>query len=207
MGAGNFGGNSMKDILKIGIGVEGPSDKKFLDSLLKREYPKIRFHIQNMGCRTKLMRNASQLLNQWKECNFDAGFILIDCDKSICASQVVGEFERSIQEESRKYKPDRFLSVIVAIKEIEAWFLSDEQAIHSIFSQSDYNVPVETGAIGAEGLLKKFWKKERKSSINKISFAETIALYFNPQRAMPHSESFAYFWSRLQETLNNKETG
>lgn len=197
MGTGYIGGNSVK----VGIGVEGLSDKKFLDSLLHREFSKIRFYIQSMGCRTKLISNASRLFEQWKECHFDAGFILIDRDKSNCVSQVIQEFDCAIQRESREPVPTRFLFLIVVIKEIESWYLSDEKAIQVLFPQSDYRAPSDTGTIGAEGLLKSFWKTERKSSFNKRAFAEMIAPKFDPLRAQEHSQSFAYFWARLRETL------
>ncbi len=198
MDSGHIGGHSMR----IGIGVEGPSDKRFYDIFLKKEFPQVRFFVQSLGCRTKLIRSSLPLIKQWKDSHFDAGFIIVDRDSDACVQEIFHRFEPSVISESRKPLPERNFSIVVAMREIEAWFLADEDAIHSVFPNISYTVPDETGNISAEGRLKKIWKEVRKSSFNKKYFAEEIAQHFDPNRAKIHSKSFAYFWSRLQSRIN-----
>ena len=42
--------------MKIGVGVEGPSDRAFWDKVLHKYFPGVRFDIRNMKTRDKLIR-------------------------------------------------------------------------------------------------------------------------------------------------------
>ncbi len=185
------------DSMKIGIGVEEPSAKKFWDIVLRNHFWNIDFDIRNMKTREKLIREAPSLLETFRNCHYDAGFILVDLHKNPCVSAQINSFDTSVKKEARKPIEERYLFICVVIRELESWFLADEEAINAILLKANYEAPKDTGEKGAIGLLKEMWKKENSSALNKIAFAKTMAPKFNPSRAKNHSASFNYFWTKM----------
>ena len=194
-------GHARRYSVKIGVGVEGPSDRDFWDKVLHKHFLKVRFDIRNMGNRNKLIRETPNLLETFRDAHYAAGFILIDRNSTPCVSAVVQEFDAAIQTEARKPVSERFLYVCVAIKEMEAWYLADAPAIVAVLPRSGYRAVPETGCLNAEKVLKDLWKKQhgKASALNKIDFAKMVAPKFKPPEAVRHSASFSYFWAGLKQ--------
>jgi len=184
-------------ITKIGVGVEGPSDRVFWDKVLHKHFGRrARFDIHSMKNRDKLIRETPRLLATFQDLHYSAGLILLDRDRDPCVTAVLTRFSEAIRTEARKPPPERYLFVCVAVRELEAWFLADHLAIAAVLPGSDYVSPQETGTSGGgEGLLKSLWRKEHgEVAFNKIDFAKRIAPKFDPTRASLCSASFQYFW-------------
>ncbi len=186
--------------MKFGVGVEGPSDLAFWYKVLHRSFPGCRFDIRNMKNREKLIRETPVLYESFKDLHYHGGFILVDRDDDPCVSAVIDLFEESIRPVLRKQPPaDRFLFACIAIKEVESWYLADEQAIQAVIRGCGYTAPADTGVLD-KGKLKQLIKQHRGrgAGFNEIGFAKEIAPKFNPKRALPHSASFKLFWDRLE---------
>lgn len=190
--------------MRIGVAVEGPSDKAFWDKILKKYFTQDEFFVRNMGCRTKLIRETPRLVENYRALNCQAVFIILDRDKTPCYRAVIREFDPSIQNEVRKPVLLRYLFIFVAVRELEAWYLADEQAIKAILGSPDYSAPEDTGSLGSEGILKKFWKQHCYCALNKISFAKEMAAHFQPSRAARHSRSFSLVWDRIPMILTRE---
>jgi hypothetical protein len=181
--------------MMIGVGVEGPSDRVFWDKVLHKHFKRAQFDIHNMKNRDKLIRETPRLLATFQDLHYSAGLILVDRDRDRCVAAVLNRFERTIRTEARKPPSERYIFVCLAVPELEAWFLADQLAVAAVLPDSGYVSPPETGNVGAEGLLKKLWRKQHgKVAFNKIDFAKRIAPKFNPTRASSRSASFQYFW-------------
>ena len=184
--------------MTIGVGVEGSSDREFWKKVLRKHFSTTDFDIRNMKNKSKLIRESPALLNTFRDLHYDAGFILVDRDKHPCPTAVLNEFDELIQIEARKPVSERYLFVCVAIREMEAWLLADGDAIKVVLPKAEYAPPKETGNMGAEGKLKKLWRKQHgRIALNKIDFARQMAPRFNPRRASGHSASFKYFWNHV----------
>ncbi|MER3524187.1 MAG: hypothetical protein C4326_09005 [Ignavibacteria bacterium] len=115
----------------------------------------------------------------------------------MCVTEVFHLFDTSILHEVRKPLPDREVFICVAVKELEAWFLADDQAINRVLPKAAYKAPQDTGTLNAQRELGQIWRRQYMSSFNKIAFAIEMAKSFSPQRAERHSPSFAYCWQKM----------
>jgi hypothetical protein len=186
--------------MKFGVGVEGPSDRVFWEKVLHRSFPGCRFDIRNMKNRQKLIRETPILFDTFKDLGYDGGFILVDRDDNPCVSSVLTLFDESIRIALRQQPVSaRYLLACVAVKEIESWYLADEQAIQAVIKECDYTAPADTGAL-AKGKLKQLIRDYRGAgaSFNEIGFAKEIAPKFSPKRAVGHSTSFKFVWERIE---------
>lgn len=183
--------------MTIGIGVEGPSDRIFWEKLLRRRFRRVNFHVWNMGNRHRLIREAPRLIETFRGAHFHCVFIIVDRNDTPCVSAVFEEFDPAVRVEARRPLPERSVFVCVAIKELEAWYLADGQAINNILPRSLYTEPPDTATMGAERELKRLWSLHYNTAFNKLDFAAQMAAAFDPQRAQRHSKSFTYFWSHL----------
>ena len=182
----------------IGVGVEGPADRAFWDKVLHKHFRTMKFDVRSMNGREKLIRQSPQLLDTFRDAHYTAGFILVDGDDLLCPSMVLQEFDKQIQVESRRPLDQRFLFICVAIRELEAWLLADQDAVCSVLSSANYKAPDDTSTLNADKILKELWRKQYgNSAFNKIDFARSIAQKFSPASASLHSPSFQYFWGRL----------
>jgi len=185
--------------------VEGPSDFKFWNKVLHKHFPNVRFDIHNMKNSGALIRETPRLLDLFRSLHYDAGFILTDRDKiahdtTRCSGPAIEQFGEAMQAEARKPKSERYLSVCIAIRGLEAWFLADANAIRSVLPAVTYAVSDKTDGINAGEKITLLWRSEHgKIAFNKIDFAEKIAAPFDPEIAREHSDSFAYFWQRMSE--------
>ena len=192
--------------MKIGVGVEGPSDFKFWHKVLHKHFPGVRFDIHNMKNSGALIRETPRLLNLFRSLHYDAAFIITDRDKiahdnTRCPGPALAQFGDEAQSEARKPKSERYLSICVAIRGLEAWFLADANAIRTVLTKVAYETPTKTDGIDAGEQITALWRNQHgKIAFNKIDFAEQIAAPFNPDRAREHSDSFSYFWQRISET-------
>jgi len=187
--------------VKIGVGVEGPSDLNFWSKVLHRELSGCRFDIRNMKNRDKLIRETPKLFEQFKDLHYDAGFILVDRDRNPCVTSVYQEFDQTVRQEARR-QDGRCLFICVAVRELEAWFLADASAINSILPKVNYVAPPETGHAGTKTRIKELLRQQHGPDFgyNEIFFAKQIAPKFSPARAIQHSRSFRYFWERIAAT-------
>ena len=185
--------------IKIGVGVEGPSDRVFWDKVLHKHFPRVRFDIHNMSNRGKLIRDAADLLETFRDTHCTAGFLLVDRDDTPCASGVIDEFASEVQAEARKPLDERYLFICVSIRELEAWFLADGPAITAVLPNVTWEPPKETGTLNAEKELKALWKEQHGKNVafNKIEFAKLLAPKFKPDEAGSRSASFLFFWNRV----------
>lgn len=183
--------------MTIGVGVEGPSDRIFWNGVLPRRFRHVAFDIWNMGNRPRLIREAPRLIETFRGAHYDATFIIVDRDDTPCVTAVLDEFDPIVQAEARRPVKERDVFVCVAIKELEAWYLADAEAINTILPRSSYEAPADTAHIGAERELKKFWRLHYDTALNKLDFARQMMNVFDPSRAQAHSNSFHYFWKQV----------
>ena len=185
--------------MRIGVGVEGPSDRAFWDKVLHKHFPGVRFDIRNMKDRGKLIRAAPRLLDSFRSLHYAAGFILVDRDRDPCVAAVLQRFDEVSREEARQPADARYLFVCVAIRGFEAWLLADATAIKALLPKASYTAPCDTAGLNPGKQLKTLWQQQygRNATPNKIDFAKGMAPQFDPAAARQHSASFSYFWSRL----------
>lgn len=189
----------------IGVGVEGPSDRAFLDKVLHKHFRRWRFDLRMMKDRARLIRETPRLLETFRDAGYSAGFIVVDRDDTPCATGVIDEFDDSIRIEARKPLEDRFLFICVAVRGLEAWFLAEEAAILSSLPDVAYKAPPDTGTLDAGTRITGLWRsKYPATAFNKIDFAKTIAPKFSPSAARMHSASFNHFWTKINAKCSEK---
>ena len=185
--------------MTIGVGVEGPSDRAFWGGVLHRTLRGARFDIRNMQNKTRLIRQSPQLLEAFRSAHYAATFIIVDCDDARCIPEVLSEFTPDLIREARRPRWARDLFICVAVKELEAWYLADEEGVNLILPRGEYRAVSDTSEINAEKVLSGLWRKHYATSLNKIEFAKEMSKFFNPDRAQRHSRSFQYLWQNLSE--------
>lgn len=186
--------------MKIGVGVEGPSDRIFWDKLLHKSFsPAVRFDVRAMKGRAQLIRSTPALLESFRGLHYAAGFILVDRDKDPCIEAILHLFDAAVRPEARLPVEQRYLSICAAIRGFEAWLLADESAIKELLPNARYNAPNETASLNPKETLRTLWRKQYGSNaaINKIDFVKRAAPRFDPASAQIRSASFRYFWSRM----------
>ena len=200
MGARSLGRHS----LKIGVGVEGPSDRAFLAALLNREFWGVQFDIRVMKGRTKLVRRAAELADSFRSLRYPFSIILVDRDSDPCITATIESFDHEIVTAARAPIAQRDVFVCVAVAELESWYLADEQAIQHAIPGASYRAPPETGVIGADRTLSRLRRETAGDGPvrgGKRALARAVAQHFDPERARRHSASFAYFWDRITAAI------
>ena len=189
--------------MKIGVGVEGPSDRVFWHRVLHKHFRGIQFDVRNMRTKETLIRQAPQLLEAFRSLQYTAGFILVDRHRDPCFGSVLQRFDEAIRGEARRPVNDRYLFVCVAIRGLESWFLADPFSINELMPRTNYSAPRETARVDPKRKLSDLWTKQfgPNSSPRKIGFSRMMAPEFDPEVARQHSVSFDYFWTRLTTTL------
>ncbi len=168
--------------MRIGVGVEGPSDRAFWDKVLHKHCPGVRFDIRNMKTRDKLIRAAPRLLDTFRSLHYAAGFILVDRDRDPCVAAVRQRFDEVIRQEAHQPAAERYLFVCVAIRGFEAWLLADAAAIKALLPRANYTAPTDTASLNPGRLLRTLWQQQygRNATPNKIGFASMMAPQFEP---------------------------
>ena len=138
---------------------------------------------------------AHELTRRWSSDSMGKLAAAVAMDENRCVASVIGHFDTAIKALRTNPRSDRFLHLCVAVREIESWYLADEEAIHKVIPDVVYAAPPDTGS-QTKGTLKALVKKTlgKNASFNEIDFAKHIAPAFNPKRAKTRSKSFACFW-------------
>jgi len=184
--------------VKIGIVLEGASDKAFFEKLLFKYFQEknTQFLFRVVQGRNNLIRQSPIWMNFFRDNHCDGGIVIADRDKEPCVTAVLDLFDSSIKEELKKPKSERFFFVCIAVRGLESWLLADEAAINELSPGCGYSPPNDTGGIDPK---KTF--KELGFTFDKKHLSKSIAPKFHPDRAIEHSPSFAYFWDCLQMKL------
>ena len=185
--------------MRIGVGVEGPSDRAFWEKVLHKYFSTIRFDVRSMNSKERLIRQTPQLLMTFRSLQYAAGFILVDRDKDPCVGAVLARFDDTIREQARRPVKERYLFVCVAIRGLEAWFLADPSALSELLPKASYVAPEDTATLSPKPILRKSWQEQFgwNAAANKTRVAQIMAPHFNPETAQRHSQSFAYFWTKM----------
>ena len=191
------------DSVKIGVGVEGPSDRTFWHEVLHKHFGGIQFDVRTMGSKETLIRQTPRLLETFRSLKYTAGFILVDQHRDPCFGSVLQQFDEAIRGEARIPVNDRYLFVCVAIRGLESWFLADPFSINGLMPGANYIAPRETARVNPKRKLSDLWTKQfgPNSSPRKIGLARMMAPQFDPEVARQHSASFDHFWTRLTTNL------
>lgn len=212
MEAGGVG----KHAVKIGVGVEGISDKYFLEKLFEKHAQKtggqqkrnLRFDIRPLNGKEKLISKSDELLRNFRVGGYRAGIILLDGDGNIPGCEINKmKFEdflhlNDVNREIQLNFHDRFLHIVYAVKEIESWYLADAAAINKAIPGAGYVAPEDTSSIGKKKLKELFDAHLPGQGYKEPVFAKLIAPKFDPERAIGHSPSFKLFWRRFMELTN-----
>lgn len=191
--------------MKIGVGVEGPSDRTFWHKVLHKHFGGIQFDVRNMGSKEILIRQTPRLLDTFRSLKYTAGFILVDQHRDPCFGSVLQQFDEAIRGEARIPVNDRYLFVCVAIRGLESWFLADRFSINELMPKANYTAPRETARVDPKRKLSQLWKGQfgQNSAHRKTGLARMMAPHFDPEVARQHSTSFDYFWTRLTTNLES----
>ena len=189
--------------MKIGVGVEGPSDRTFWHEVLHKHFGGIQFDVRNMRTKETLIRGTPQLLESFRSLGYSAGFILVDRERDPCPGAVLERFDEAIRGEARIPVTERYLFVSVAIRGLESWFRADPFSINGLMAGANYIAPRETARVNPKRKLSDLWTKQfgPNSSPRKIGLARMMAPQFDPEVARQHSASFDHFWTRLTTNL------
>lgn len=114
-------------------------------------------------------------------------------------SELRGSFGEGLPAWFAAPREERETVLCVARREIEAWFLADEDAVCEV-TGGDYRAPSETGESATKRRLQDLFGSARNSllPLNDIELAKRFGGKFNPSRARRHSASFNYFWSLVE---------
>lgn len=192
-------------MIRVGVGVEGPSDRAFWSKVLNREFGPLGvvFQISAMHGRGKLIRGAQNLLAAFGATRCDVVFFLLDKDKDPCMSAVYEQFaeEFRIRLRTRVGRPPCHLCI--AERELESWFLAEEKAMRELLGKVDYSAPLPNAAAGGKGKLQKLLMEHGAlgTAFNEIAFAKEIGTRFEPGIARRHSPSFEYFWGKMERAI------
>ena len=149
--------------MRIGVGVEGPSDRTFWHEVLHKRFGGIQFDVRTMGSKETLIRQTPRLLEAFRSLQYTAGFILVDRERDPCFPAVLERFDEAIRGEARSPVNDRYLFVCVAIRGLESWFLADPFSINGLMPGANYIAPRETARVNPKRKLSDLWKKEKTS--------------------------------------------
>ncbi|HEU5124389.1 MAG TPA: DUF4276 family protein [Verrucomicrobiae bacterium] len=191
---------------QVGVVVEGPSDAMFWERLLGSRFSQdgYTFRIRIMKGGNRVIQESPDLTDDFRKAKYHSAIIILDADKSPCASGILEQFDRNFLAEARHQPPtERFAQIFVARRELESWVLADPDCIRNLLGREDYSVTsAETSAAGKA----KFLRLCRASGmflagLEDLECARQAARHFAPERAIRNSPSFAYFWSRLVARL------
>lgn len=186
--------------MKIGVGVEGPSDFQFWSKVLPKHFRGWQFDIRNLKNRDKLVRATPDLIEEFRGLKRRAAIIIIDRDKDPCVQTVLSSFDPASLEAARKQPvAERFLHICVAIRKLECWYLADAQAINTVIPGVAWTPPPDTAVCNGKSEIHQLLQSRSRSPIgyNEIDFAKSIAPKFVPRRAEMNSASFHHLWRRV----------
>ncbi len=186
--------------MKIGVGVEGPSDFQFWSKVLPKFFRGWQFDIRNMKNRSKLVGATPDLVEEFRGRKQKAAVIILDRDDDPCVKSVLNTFDPSVVAEATKQPAeDRFVHICLAVKKLECWYLADATAIEAVIPGAEWCPATDTANCNGKREIEQLLRSKSKVSIgyNEIDFAKGIAPKFDPGRAEVHSASFRHVWKRL----------
>lgn len=194
-------------MVKVGFICEGESEKILCESeafqdFLKRNNLQCVFPIIDaMGNGNLLPKNINAFYNILTKSEPTCVFILTDLDQDKCISRTK---ERIF--EDNEFKHQTF--IIVAIKQLEAWFLADTEVITKLLKTQyfvdfpeSYNVPLEFIS-----QLSQQYIKRGLGSVKPLIVKKMLKLGFSIENAAkhPNCHSAKYFIDKLKEVANNQ---
>lgn len=192
-------------MIRIGIGVEGPSDYTFWNKVLPRHFADagVLFQVSVMHGRSKLIGGAERLLAAFASTGCAAVFLLVDKDKDPCMTSVYEEFADEFRSRLRDGTRQPPCCLCVADRELESWYLADEEAMREALGLADYLAATGGDRIAGKGRLQKLLIEHASlgAAFNEIAFAKQIGALFRPGNAARNSASFAYFWRKLESAI------
>jgi hypothetical protein len=196
-------------MIRIGVGVEGPSDKAFWEKVLHRSFPGCLFKIVNLSGKIPLARTAPDVAERFRNSGYAAAFFLLDADKLPCASSALELFDESFRKTAfRQPVQSRFAHVVVAIRELESWVLADESCMRELLNYPEYEAPSLEEKAGGKARFQQLCREHRGpiSGLDDRELAGRAGSRFSPTRARKHSRSFDYFWTRLAARIETART-
>ena len=191
--------------MKVGVAVEGPSDRIFLDKVLHKHWKPARFHIRALNGRSSLLRRAPQIVDAFHDLHYRAACLVVDRHDRPCVAAVVEELAEPANTQCREPRKDRYVWLFVPVVEIEAWYLADDKAVASVLPKVAWQAPCDTGSVNAEQVIKGLWQEQYGNvALNKPDLARRMAAKFSPENAINHSASFRYFWDAIRELLSRQ---
>ena len=192
-------------MIRIGIGVEGPSDYTFWNKVLPRYFAGagVVFQVSVMHGRSKLISGAERLLAAFASTGCAAVFLIVDKDKDPCMTSVYDEFSGEFQTRLRSRTNQPVCRLCIADRDLESWYLADEDAMRESLGLSDYSAPTGDERVGGKGKLQKLLIEHASvgAAFNEIAIAKQISMSFRPGNAARNSASFAYFWDKLESVI------
>ena len=187
---------------KIGVAVQGPSDFVFWNRVLHKHIAGVSFSVRDLKSQQKLAAAAGALAEGFRNSGYDALFLLLDADKSLCVADVRASLDEPTRNLVGEARENRWVFLSVAFRELETWYCADPEALSNAVEAP---VPPEiTGVTGGEAALSRFFREKlgRTLGLNKRDLAARMSLHFEPARARKNSASFHYFWSSLEAVLS-----
>ena len=192
-------------MIRIGIGVEGPSDYTFWTKVLPRHFAGagVVFRVSVMHGRSKLIGGAERLLAAFASTGCAAVFLIVDKDKDPCMTSVYDEFSDELKSRLRSQANQPVCRLCIADRDLESWYLADEEAMREFLGLSNYSAPTGDDRVGGKGKLQKLLIEHASegAALNEIAIAKQVSMSFRPGNAARNSASFAYFWRKLESAI------
>lgn len=189
-------------MVKLGFIVEGDTEKILLDSPAFKDF--LRYlnvdHIPDIanaeGSSKLLPHNILQYTRSLLAKGAQRIFVLTDLDAKKCVTQTI-----------QRVSPLPDQTVIVSIKQIEAWFLADTNALRKFLKRSDYYCEFPETIPDPYEEIKKIRQQYWNRGVDKKVLAkQMIKSGFSVENAAKHSNcnSAKYFLKKLSEFSQNK---
>ncbi len=176
---------------------EGASDLIFLNS------DNFKKTLESLNITTGRLISAGGYTKLPKEIltwtNSDYVFIITDSDNESCVATVIENRIKDIIKVEKNYKKKEEHIFIIAIRELESWFLSDKVAMKKMGINFNKNTEQQKDAKGIIiGLLNK--NKKRKGKIGEELIANKfIEAGFSIENAAKNNNSAKYFLTQLEK--------
>tara|TARA_R110002124_G_scaffold9577_3_gene49122 strand:- start:331 stop:903 length:573 start_codon:yes stop_codon:yes gene_type:complete len=186
-------------MVKIGFICEGKTERKLIESAVFQNYllsigiECVKPVIDADGNGNLLPNNIENHVIRLKHKGAERIVILTDLDEDVCVTRTKN---RIIANE------DDFMIVVVAVKQIESWFLADSKTMSLLLKRDfEYDFP-ETVHSPFDTIKQIFLDKLNRGAGNKILLAsKMISNGFSVERAAIHSNcpSAVYFLKKLKQ--------
>jgi hypothetical protein len=93
----------------------------------------------------------------------------------------------------------RFLHMALAFRQLECWYLADENAIRAVTRDASYAAPTNTACLNGVKKVRELLQTGYDLAVayNIIEFSRTMSIKFSPDVAMKFSPSFMHFWKHI----------